>query len=548
MKRVLVFLMMLFSGYANAATYYVCRCDTGADSGCAAGNTAATDTANTGTNPAIPRTSASSIQSLFNAASAGDSILLCRGGAWTNSNIRLQNTAATPTSRITLGAYTPSWYGGSAAPILTEARSGTDGIDLDSAGADDGYIIENINLKGSGTGQWGIFSSQSVTDVTMRNLEISGFEIGIHCGDMLDRHQLLNSNIHDNGDQGILWGCDGGSLIEGNTFDNNGFLEDPGSADDENWDRLHNLYVNCSTSCSNLTIRGNTSTRNSRFTEQLCRSTVFIIHGQMDGLLIENNYIYEEPAAMKPGCWGIAVDNGYGTGEWFRNVVIRGNTVVNVGNTAIGCAACTKPVIENNVVILEQPTGIGSMSGGYYGIVVPDRSVPGGQGNDADTGATIRNNSVYLFWGPSDTNAINVGEYASGPGTNLTIASNLIYFGSGVNSSHSCFDIGDRVIGNFTAFVSNLCYHAGGNGRWSTAYANLAAARAAGFDNGAANLDQDPNLAATPSSGNGWAIKVNSGSLAINNADTTYKSRLAIDGYPAVGARDIGAYEFGSNP
>lgn len=529
---------------AQAATYYVCDCQTGAHASCAAGNTAATDTANTGTNPAVPRRNTAARQSLFNAAAAGDSVLSCRGGAWDNARLDLQNTNATASNRITLGAYTPTWCTGDCAtqdPIFTESRAGTDGIDFDNSGADGGYIVENINLQGGGTGLWGIFTSGNVSDITVRNVTIDGFGIGWHCGENLDRMKLLNSRIINNPDQGALWGCQN-SVVEGNEFDNNGGVNDPAWTDDPEDDyHFHNIYAGITASGVNLTIRNNTLTRNSILTNQ-CRSPSLVLHGQWDGVLIEGNDISEATTAMKDGCYGIAVDPGYGTTEYFRNVIIRANKLRNMGNTAIGCAACTRPIIENNEIVLEQPTGTGAMTA-YYGIAIPDRNL--GAGDDADTGAIIRNNGSYLAWAPADSNCINVGEYSAGSGTNIQITSNLCYFGTGVNSNHACFDLGDRVIGNFTAFTSNACYHANGNGRWSTTYATLANARAAGFDLGAANLDQDPLFVALPASGNSWSFRLQSSSPLVNNADTTYKATSSSDGYPALGARDIGPREYG---
>jgi hypothetical protein len=40
------------------------------------------------------------------------------------------------------------------------------------------------------------------------------------------------------------------------------------------------------------------------------------------------------------GCWGIAVDSGYASVESFQDVVIRCNTVKNVGNQFIGILPC----------------------------------------------------------------------------------------------------------------------------------------------------------------------------------------------------------------
>ena len=118
-----------------------------------------------------------------------------------------------------------------------------------------------------------------------------------------------------------------------------------------------------------------------------CAGVSFVVHGEHDGLLIEGNLVREDLGAAGGGCWGIAVDTGYGEAELFRNVTIRGNRVINVGNVAIGLNACENCLVENNVVVHEQ-------SFGTRGIAAPNRDRDAA--DLAMTGVTIRNNSIFI--------------------------------------------------------------------------------------------------------------------------------------------------------
>jgi len=124
-----------------------------------------------------------------------------------------------------------------------------------------------------------------------------------------------------------------------------------------------------------------------------CGGVSFVVHGEQDGLVIEGNTVREDVGAAGGGCWGIAVDTGYSEGELLRNVVIRGDRVINVGNVGIGLNACDNCLVENNVVVHEQ-----SFNGRR--IAVPDRD----RGSDelAMTDVTIRNNSVLDLWSMPD--------------------------------------------------------------------------------------------------------------------------------------------------
>jgi hypothetical protein len=73
-------------------------------------------------------------------------------------------------------------------------------------------------------------------------------------------------------------------------------------------------------------------------------------HGLISNLLIEDNLIKEDEGTAGFGCWGIAIDTGYSTEEEFRGLVIRNNTIENLGGLAIGCSSCVDVVVEGNTI------------------------------------------------------------------------------------------------------------------------------------------------------------------------------------------------------
>ena len=111
---------------------------------------------------------------------------------------------------------------------------------------------------------------------------------------------------------------------------------------------------------------GNELYRSSWATTSSCAGTSLVVHGEHDNLLIEGNLVREDVGAAGQGCWGITVDPAYpNEAEGFTNVTVRGNTIINVGNTATGMESCADCVIENNVIVHEQDFQI-------TGIAVPN--------------------------------------------------------------------------------------------------------------------------------------------------------------------------------
>ncbi len=251
----------------------------------------------------------------------------------------------------------------------------------------------NLDLHGFDSG-YGFFFSNDVDDVNVCSVNIDSFRLGFYIAgsNSLDPDNsdpeidgkntnisLSNSRITNNSVQGFLGGCSDCSIMT-NFFDNNGY-------DDAVYN--HNIYLSGGTQgvVENMKVVGNELYR-SAIVDGECQGVSFVVHGEYSNLLIEDNYIHEDLDAAGGGCWGIAIDSAYSRPEAFRNLIIRRNKVVNVGNTSIGLNACQDCFIENNVIINEQD------SFSQIAIAVPDRTRAI---NDlAMERVTIRNNSIYL--------------------------------------------------------------------------------------------------------------------------------------------------------
>jgi hypothetical protein len=511
-----------FSMAASAATYYVSDCQSGAASGCVAGNDS-----NAGTSASAPWRTTAPVQSKFSSMAAGDKILFAKGGVWVNASmVGLQNLNARPANPITFDSYTPSW-GATAKPILNETRKDTDLFNFSNGMApvpDGGYVVQNLELRGGGSGADGVWISAGVNGLIMQNLTIDGFSIGVMCGDDIENVKLLNSKITNSRNQGTLWACNN-SLVDGNTWDNNG-------SDRPVYD--HSIYISGSPA-NNITFRNNTITNSSADDNGICQAVIIVVHGAQSGLVIENNTLYQAPGKSGLGCWGIAVDPGYGDeeAESFDKVVIRGNSIINAAGIGIGCAGCRAPLIENNVLVIESAPDM-------IGIRIPDRTRPT-TNKSPDNGGIIRNNSIYFASTPGYSLGISVAEMGSSTaGSNLQVVSNLIYFGPGSNN-HQCFDTGALSKSNFTAFDNNLCYHAGGNGVYSFKYATLAAAKAAGFDT---NGKSDNPKITVPTKANNFAMTLAADSPAVNAGNATLSSTVDRLLSTTRLLPDIGAFEY----
>jgi hypothetical protein len=452
---------------------YFSDCQAGAVAGCVPGNNG-----NAGTSPSAPRRDLTGID--VNALGANSQLLFACGGVWTNFNVQLRNTNVTATQPLTMDRYTPSW-GCSTNPTL---KSGSTfyaiqmGMNGDTV-ADGGYTFKNLKLDGGRqANSYGVHMFNGVRNVTMDGLEITGFAEAIHAEQTAALSnsvvKLLNSNIHHN--MAFGWNGDADDLtIESTTFtQNNSNSQSFGNA------------IRLAGRGRNAVLRNNTITENSVNGGE-CDSENVVVNGKWNNFLFEYNKVLQTKANMS--CLGLAIyPDGSGNANYFRAFTVRANVFSNLGAYSMSASAAPSIVFETNLVVHTLPQY-------HAAIVVHDREPD--LLDDKDTGATVRNNTVYLSRPEAATEAI---VFRQGAGTNLRAVSNLIYFGVGSSSMHYCFT--HTAKSNYAAFDYNLCHHAAGNGAWSASYGAVDWAAAAGFD--VHGLDKDPLFLAMPSAANGW--------------------------------------------
>jgi hypothetical protein len=413
----------------QVSSYYVCDCRQSADGECAVGDDLADG-----------RTRETAWQSYdrarqgFADIDAGERIRFCRGGAFeVGESARWVNESCTADRPCTVTDYAPRWGGGDEMrPIIWQRSAAGHGFAFENGGAarhEEGYTFENLDVRAaveSGTAGFGFFMYNDVDDVTIRNVHVEGFKVGVHlagshdchtdddrCDAKNDRVHLVDSTVVYNRQQGWLGGSSG-STIENSYFEGNGTraIFD------------HNIYVSSSAApTEGMRIVGNRSYRSAIQPNGNCGGVSIVVHGNHAALDIIGNTVWEDRGAASEECWGIAVDPGYTTAESFTAVVISGNSVRNVGNVAIGVAACVDCTIENNTIVSEQPFGVRA-------IAAPNRRSASGDVGMRDV--VVRSNSIYITSSEGST-GIEVG----GEGTGHQVVSNAIHY-AGDAKNWSC--------------------------------------------------------------------------------------------------------------
>ncbi|MCB9325779.1 MAG: T9SS type A sorting domain-containing protein [Lewinellaceae bacterium] len=498
----------------QATTYYVCDCAAGADPNCIVGNDA-----NNGTSSSTPWQTTTKVSAVFNSLQAGDHVLFAKGGAWFDASLaQVYNYNASASNPIVFDSYAPSW-GGTAKPILTESRTGTNlfnFVDGGNADHDEGYIVRNLDLRGGGSGQWAVFAYNDADYITLENLDISGFGIGVHCAganalnagaDGQNQHmKLLNSTITDCYAQGFLGGGDY-LQIEDCYFENNGF-----AAAIYN----HNIYVSKG---DKVIIRHNELYKSAVINGQ-ADGVSMVVHGLHDSLLIEGNYVHEDPGMVGGNAWGIAVDpGGYGVPEGATGLIIRGNLLVNTFNTGIAITSCPHAFIENNVIIQEN-------AGDFNAILGPDRM----RDNDdlPMTNVTIRNNSIYLRNANVNTRAISLGDEGAGH----VVVSNVVSTDGGNGFNMNLANSNYLSVDYNMMQLLNSAYWGGGQtlSAWSASR---------GFD--LHSIAGDPLFTAPGSPG--YDLMPLGPSPVIDAGHPTMSSAIDYTGMLRLGIADIGAFE-----
>ena len=243
---------------------------------------------------------------------------------------------------------------------------------------------------------------------------------------------LKNSRL-ENMAMGVdhMWGFK--SLIDSNIIINNGFT-----------DRFlhHNVYI---TGSDYMTISNNIIGDNAMWSgnpNNECEAVQLVAHGQVTHLSVIDNLIYQRPDKTKSGCWGISINKGYAYPEWFSNTLIARNTIINGGNSAIGCTFCTDTTIEDNVIVATRATALGASTG----IAVPDTNYDPLAGGVKTGNVIIRRNRYYGKGTSATSNTSTYGIWVGGTATNTE--GTIEVYDNVIDSAYKCLN--DSNTGGFT--------------------------------------------------------------------------------------------------
>ncbi|MDH5675434.1 MAG: right-handed parallel beta-helix repeat-containing protein [Myxococcales bacterium] len=497
--------------------YYACDCAKGAADGCSPGDDSAD-----GTSPERAFRTYDRARRSFADLQPGNAVAFCRGGAFDiEGGGTWENSRCLADWPCFVRDYDPGTGTNLPAPLIRgDERGAFQFADGGDANHEEGYTLANLDLRGEGQSDRGLYFYNDIDDVRICGLRIDGFRLGVHVGGsnapesdsdgLNERIVLLDSRITNNSGQGWLGSCNG-CAIERCVFDNNGFGEATFN---------HNLYLGGADQADGMRVVDN-ELRRSTIVNGECRGVSLVVHGNRDGLLIEGNRIEEELGAVGRGCWGIAVDTGYPQAERFENIIIRRNTVVNVGNLGIGVNACQDCLIENNVIIHGQESGTRAIAA-----PTQDR-----QEDDATMErVVVRNNTVVI--GSTGT-AITV----AGEGRGHVVVSNAIVF-TNDDGDAACFRT-NLSEDSYRAIDHNLCSYS--EGRWTRDHNTLAQwQEESGFDEH--SLDIPPEFTSVEGAKLDLAAASNESPL-VDNGHPELSSEQDFTGAPRTGSPDIGAYE-----
>jgi hypothetical protein len=521
----------------TGTVHYVCDCQTGASANCVPG-----DDKNDGTSPATPLRSFSKAGSTFGKMPAGDTVALCRGGLWIGGAVTIANPNCRKDASCDLRDYAAPWGDGSEPrPILT-IDGGSSGRTMISfthtPSHQEGFRILNLDLRG-GLNDTAIFFWNETTDVDLCNLSMDGFATSINMsgGDQPDYGTPANivlrgSRITNNSDIGYIAVCDN-CAIEECYFDNNGARSTT----------THSVYFASQewSSDGQIVVHETVGMRLSRseihHSAIQCKGAPVVVHGRHRDVVIENNLV--DSSSATDTCWGPGVGCGaYPYGCWFRNTIIRGNTIKGLGNAGMENDNCTGCLFENNLIIMNR-AGNGITLGGQTPRPSGDSgySRNDGQLDDPTDKAVVRNNTIYFTGDAASGRGISV---ASGVGH--TLENNAIYFAAAKAgaSDNLCYGLPSGATTAIAAVDYNVCLIPSG-AHWTSSRGS--GAMSLQDWQGQSGMDQhslmaDPMFAGAPDD-----FTPASGSPLVNAGNPAQSSAVDLNGKARDSKPDIGAIE-----
>lgn len=459
----------------TGTTYHVCDCQEGAVAGCVAGSDS-----NAGTSKGAPWQSWSKAMATFKTMRGGDTIALCRGGAWSDvpgtcsnfagngagQNVTILNANCSAERTCDWRDYDPApVFSASAKPLVRPA----DGVELFAFGRSRfnrngytarpvaGFRVFNLDLAARGNGRSRAFFVYGKTE----DLEVCGMTIrdGFENAYAAQTTSTIKRvNFHHNRVTNNPYGigpiratsCAEDCAFEGNYMDLNG---GPTNRD-------HSIYVGstpdpagqfpgqlcgtlgCYIRAQRTRITGNEIHRSAHGPGNACKGVAIVVHEPHDDLVIENNLIHELPGTATPSCFGIQLSSGGNAPGSHERAVIRGNRIYSVGDKGIAISECSDCLVENNLVV-----------GGLTdtAIVYPEEAYTRGPGSTPSRHGTVRNNTAFA---PPGNDTMRGGIKVNFPSpTSVSEGAGYVAANNAVCGTHAAVNIGPGVtsVGNRVA-------------------------------------------------------------------------------------------------
>ncbi|MFP6639140.1 MAG: hypothetical protein VCC04_02760, partial [Myxococcota bacterium] len=221
-------------------------------------------------------------------------------------------------------------------------------------------------------GRYGIRAGEGSGDLMFDDVTFDGFDVNFyvkHDHAAQSNITLQNSRILNGRNQGVLGASPNFQILD-NYFENNGGA---------NHMFDHSIYLSGDADPTtgpeipyNMLIRGNEIYKTSHVGGS-CTGVAIVAHGYLNGVIVEDNYIHEDPGTATRRCYGIGFNPGHASQtEKIQNIIVRRNLISNVGRVGVTFGAIRNSLIENNVIVNN-----GSMES-QNAIYVEDIDQPGG--------------------------------------------------------------------------------------------------------------------------------------------------------------------------
>ncbi len=443
----------------TGTVFYFCDCGTGADPACVPGNDS-----NDGLSPARPKRT--SPQEKFKSIMAGQTVAMCRGGAFSFIDTYTNNhNCNSATDTCDLRDYTPpshpEWSTDqNQRPIINGPRVFVPNS-WSASPSSRGLRFWNLRAQNLDAPTRGMLFQGSTgvvvtQDVDICNVSMSNAGLGVYFGDG-PGWVVRNSQFARLDGQGTLGSCTD-CVIDSNYFA-------PDSYGQRSWFN-HAIYIGGNSAgvhYQRFRVTNNEIHGCPAGTPATTGTPLVTSHGFVDDLLFENNLVQcDHPEALPPARNAMVgfetTDGGYDAARpiGFSRAVIRRNRFIGF---AVGISISVAPdaVVEDNVVI---PMIAAETGNDTVGIQILSN---GRTASDVETArVTVRNNTIFAP--PTVNGNAIVGirtalpEFSSWNSSGHNITNNVVY--SAVPSKARCFDLAALSYGTL---ANNAC-----NGTWNT--------------------------------------------------------------------------------